>query len=484
MVPIRPHIDRSAAGYKPTVATRPRELDRTPGRVMFIYVMWVFVWYDPDWWLASKGLGTAVVKFYVVLFIPVCFLLMKYMRRGVIFWPYVVMIGIFLVWMPFVLNRGFLMNDFQKVLQYMLLTALTVACLETPRQVSTLLKLFLFQFIWFSVQGLPSAKVVWHQNLANHDSYGPLMTIGVAFAYFLAMGTRIKKYRYVALLVCFLGVAGTILAFARGAILALCLVFVILAFRTRRKLAFIGIGGLLGVASLVVISVMFPAGQFWNEMATITDEGISSGTGEQRWVLWTAAWEMFLHHPFLGVGPGNFGPNAVEFFIERGVTNMGGGFHSPAMLYVRSVHNDYVLVMVEQGLLGLFAMAAVLFHFFKSVRFLRTEAVQTAWANNAGGIIDSNNLARALEAAMIAFMATAFFYPQVYINHWMWSIVMLALVSSSVARRLVERSVDMHHSESSGRAAGLPGSGNKKPTGSYSVSESSGAPPFRRRHRF
>lgn len=434
----RLRMGRSEGLNGPASDSKAAPVERTSARIMFIYVMWFFVWYEPDWLLEALGGGTVLVKLYVALFVPVCILLSTHFRRDALFWPYLVMIGIFLVWLPFVLNRGFLINGFGKVIQYSLLTTLTLSVIETPQQIVPLLKLFLFQFIWFGVQGLPTAGVPWHQNLSNDDSFGPFMTIGLGYAYYVAMGTTVKKYRYLGLLICLLGVAGTIVSFARGAIIGLCVVFAMLAIRTPKKLAFLGYGALLVVTGLAVIMIAFPNGQFWDEMATITEEGASSGTGLQRWVMWQAAGELFLTHPILGVGPGNFGPAATEYFTERGVTNMGSTFDTPDKMYMMALHNDYVQVMVEQGLAGLFALASVYVYFFKCVRFLRTEVVRKAWMSQTGGFIDPGNLALGLEAAMLGFMVTSAVYPQLFINYWMWSIMMLALLSSTIARRMVE----------------------------------------------
>jgi O-antigen ligase len=404
--------------------------------------------------LEAIGGGTILVKLYAALFIPVCALLWTRFRQEALFWPYLVMIGIFLVWMPFVLNRGFLINGFGKVLQYSLLTAVTVSVLETPQQIILLLKLFLFQFLWFGIQGLPTAGVPWHQNLSNDDSFGPFMTIGLGFAYYMAMGTTIAKFRYLGFLICLLGIAGTILSFARGAVIGLCVVFAMLAIRTPRKLAFLGYGALLAVTGLVVIVVAFPNGEFWDEMATITEEGTSAGTGLQRWVMWQAAGELFLSNPILGVGPGNFGPAATEYFTERGVTNMGSTFDTPDKMYMMALHNDYLQVMVEQGLVGLFALASVFVYFFKCLRYLRSEVVQKAWMNRTGGFIDPGNLALGLEAAMVGFMVTSALYPQLFINYWMWSIMMLALVSSTIARKMVDGMAGTARPSSFSRAVG------------------------------
>ena len=423
----RGHV--SATGLEPD--------DRTPARILFIYVMWFFVWFDPDWFAAALGGGPFLVKGYALLFIPVCFLLMKHFRKEVLFWPYLIILMTFFVWMPFVLNQGFLINGLGKVLQYSLLTMVTVAVVKTPQQMVPLLKLFLLQFIWYGIQGLPTAGVQWHQNLSNEDSFGPFMTIGMAYAYYVAIGTSDVKYRYLAFLACFLGVAGTIVSFARGAFIGLCVVFATLAIRSPKKLAFLGYGTVFAVIGLGVILVMFPNGEFWDEMGTITEESNTEGTGLQRWVLWKTAGELFLDSPIFGVGPMNFGPTAAEYFTERGVTNIGSTFDTPGKLYMISLHNDYVQIMVEQGIVGLVVLAAVFVRFFSYLRVLRSDAVRMAWENRGCKFLDSKNLALGLEAAMVGLMVSSVFYPQIFINYWMWSIMMLAFVAATISRRLV-----------------------------------------------
>jgi O-antigen ligase len=396
--------------------------------------MWVLVWYEPDWLAATHGLGTIFVKLYAALYLPAFLLLAKHGRREAVFWPYLLILGIHLVWLPFAPNRGLVVNGLVKVLQYCVLLSLTISVLDTPRQMIPLLKLFLFQFLWFGAQGLPAGgRVGWHNNLANPDSFGPLMTLGLGYSYYLVMGAGEKAYRRWALLVSLLCVAGAIVSFARGTILALCIVLAAIGARSPRKLAFLGLATLFAVAGFVAIQVAFPHGEFWEEMATIS-EGVESGTGLQRWVLWTAAWDLFQTSPLLGVGPGNFGWSAAEYYLGKGVRDLGSTFDDPAKLYMMALHNDFVQVMVEQGAVGLLGLLAMLVCFVKATKFLRTERVRKVWLMETGGFVDSLHLALGLEAAMVAYCANAIFYNQYYM-HWFWSIMMLALVAASLARR-------------------------------------------------
>lgn len=437
-------IDQPGIGAPGLVASE----EKTLPRVTFLYVMWAFLWYDPDWFAATHGGSVVFVKLYALLYLPLFVLLAKHWRTEALFWPYLLTLAIHLGWIPFAANRGLAINGAGRVIQFCALFALTISVLETPRQMIPLLKLFLFEFVWYGLQGLPTAGVMWHNTLANEDSYGPFMTLGLGFSYYFAMGTDSKKYRNWAFLVCVLCMAGTVVSFARGAIISLCLVLAAIAVRTPRKLAFLGLGAILSVAGLAAIQIAFPNGEFWAEMATIS-EGNESGTGLQRWVLWVAAWELFKGSPFLGVGPGNFGWNAAEYYISQGATNLGSTFDNPEKLYTMALHNDFVQVMVEQGIIGLFGLLAMLVYFNKATRFLRREPVRKAWREHMGGFIDSSSLALGLEASMVGYLANAVFYNQYYTD-WLWTLLMFALVSASLAKRVMPDTA--HHPDSHRRS--------------------------------
>jgi len=429
-------IDQHGMGLQGKLATK----EKTSARVMFVYIMWALVWYEPDWFAATHGGSVIFVKLYALTYLPVFVLLAKHGRREAFFWPYLLTLAIYFVWIPFASNRGLTINGLVKVFQFCALFSLTVSVLDTPRQMIPLLKLFLFQFVWFGLQGLvDEGKVGWHNTLGDTNSYGALMSLGLGYSYYFAMGTNEKAYRRWAFLVCLLCMAGTVVSFARGAMIALCVVFGAIAVRTPRKLAFLGLGTILVVVGLVAIQIAFPNGEFWDEMATIseTNEG---GTGLHRWVLWTAGWRLFTMSPILGVGPGNFGWNAAEYFLSQGVTNLGSTFDNPAKMTMMALHNDFLQVMVEQGIVGLIGLMAILVYFNKATRFLRTESARKLWQEHTGGFIDSSSLALGLEAAMIGFWVNSMFYPHYYVS-WFWSLVMLALVAVSVTRRIMTESL-------------------------------------------
>src|SRR5207253_4275879 len=64
-----------------------------------------------------------------------------------------------------------------------------------------------------------------------------------------------------------------------------------------------------------------------------------------------------------GVGPGNFGAYAAEEFRW----GEGSGFYAdPAHLYGRVLHNIYVQVLAEQGIIGVVIFLFILIDFVRS----------------------------------------------------------------------------------------------------------------------
>src|SRR5207249_9502695 len=97
------------------------------------------------------------------------------------------------------------------------------------------------------------------------------------------------------------------------------------------------------------------------------------------------------------------------------------------------LHNDYMQILAEQGLLGIFGMGAMQVGLNDRLRFLRTEDARKRWQEATGGFVDLRSLSLGLEAALIGYLANAVFYGHIYF-HWFWSIFSLAYVLANVTR--------------------------------------------------
>ena len=172
-----------------------------------------------------------------------------------------------------------------------------------------------------------------------------------------------------------LGVAG--LAFllnqTRGAFLGLAagLLAVALADRRLRKLAAVVA---LACPLLLIVWEMLPTGHTFLQMIVrMHDPGPNPYL--ERLTLWKVGFQIFRDQPFLGVGPGNYRTVYPQYF--HGVSDNENAWGS--------AHDLYIHQAAERGLLGLAALAAVLWTMTAraAARARRTPDEARLWALGA-----------------------------------------------------------------------------------------------------
>ncbi|MHC4405320.1 MAG: O-antigen ligase family protein [Planctomycetota bacterium] len=117
----------------------------------------------------------------------------------------------------------------------------------------------------------------------------------------------------------------------RGAAVALVAVLVVLWLQSPRKLLTATIAILLVVVGFGALA----ASAYWQRFADIWEGGPALGSVLGRLDLWRAAWQMFLDHPILGIGPG-------EFYAH--VEGYAGGYR------MYGPHNHVMALLSEGGL--------------------------------------------------------------------------------------------------------------------------------------
>jgi O-antigen ligase len=325
-------------------------------------------------------------------------------------------------------NRGLVILNLKFVVHMYLVFMASVAVIDSPSKAVLLLKMFLLSIIWYGVQGLPNGKVGWHPLLYNEDAYGPLMGLGLGFSYYLALAAKSRWWRLIGYAACALTVVGVVASFARGAMLSAVLVLFMVWLRSPRKIATLAAAICAAGVMFIAVDALFPAGEFWQEMSTVST-GAQEGTGAGRLELWEMAWRVFLEHPLVGTGAGNFGTVASGIVADDPTRVQ---FRESAMLWGVGLHSVYFQVLAEQGMIGVIVWIAMLVGFVRRARFLRSRRASDEWSRYQGDSFELANLSRALEVTMIAFLANGFFYNQIYI-HWFWTLILMMYVLSEVA---------------------------------------------------
>lgn len=405
---------RSARTTAVSVRSRPAWV------VRFVFVWWALIVFEPDRFLAAI-VGGPWYRLPAVLG-PVLLLFLILTRgRRVVYWPLAAFVLLHAIAVVYAENRGFIFVHV-KLLLYMVVTSMAaLGVADAPSRVVTLMKMYLLGFAWYGVQGIPYGLVWWHHELANEDSFGPLMGIGFGYAYYFALATRSRAWRATAYTTAAVCCFGVVASFARGAVLSFVVVLFVVWLRSPNKLRAIAGGAAAALVTLVAINVIYPQGQFWSEMETIS-EGNKAGTGMVRWVMWSMALDLWKQNPILGIGAGNFGPVAAMSF-ENDPTRTA--FADVATLWGQALHSSYIQILCEQGIVGALLFGGMTLGIFRRGRRLRTAAAVAAWRRR-GGRFDLRCASLAIEMGIIGFLCNGLFYNQLYV-HWYWTLLSLSL---------------------------------------------------------
>jgi O-antigen ligase len=417
---------RSAAGIAATTS-------RPMGPALAVLVaLWLVVLFEPQWWLQGRGI-TAGLRAPVVLFAGLGALLAlglfshgSWRRRWTWYKPLLCLIAIGTIMGPFAPNPLLARLSVQEMALYWTMIVATVVLVDNARRAEFLLVVYAFQFTLWGVLGASAGQVGWHTTLSNFDGYGAFMVMGAGLCAFLCLGAeRAWMRRAMALTVVLAGV-GIVASFARGAFLSALAVGGVVWFRSRRK----GMVFLAGLACAVVAAVaasVLHGGRYWAEMMTIL-QGTGEATGEDRMVMWNAAFRVFLERPILGVGGDNWGVFASEFFRPG---DLGGEYtDNPGRLYGRSTHSAYLQILAEHGIAGILALGWMMRDFWRRNAALRTAAAAQRW-REMGGRLRLPSVALGLEAAFVGWMGAAALYSLAG-SHWQYTILALNLVLHSL----------------------------------------------------
>ncbi|MGW3913990.1 O-antigen ligase family protein [Streptomyces sp. NPDC005070] len=187
-----------------------------------------------------------------------------------------------------------------------------------------------------------------------------VVAFGLVCAVALALGSDEARRRAVAA-VCALALLPPLaLSFSRGAWIATavaCGAQLVLAGLRRavRTVAVLAAAGVILVGGLGFGSAMLQ--ERVTSITRVTDAPDQSVT--DRYTMWAAATDMWREHPLTGVGLKGFpeyrdGHASLALSSGSDIAGAGAAFHKQALL---SPHNMYLLVLSEQGLVGLLALA-------------------------------------------------------------------------------------------------------------------------------
>jgi O-antigen ligase len=426
-------------GWPPVAPRGKAKPPPVPLEVKYIYVLWAAVLLDPHRWIASFGFGF-MHQMLALLFVPLlCLLALEWprllLRTQLEVWcpPFLAILvigGLGILGAP---NHGIARLTMKLLLIYYLLVLGTLHYVRTARQAVPIVGLYFFQYLWWVLHARASGRVAWHPEYANYDSYGPLILMGLGTSFYFAQAAGTRRLRLLGYAVAAGCAFGVVASFARGVVLSLALLAVLMLVRSPHKGRMLG-SMVVGLGVIVVAAtILYPGGAFWREIMSSFTEGAKEGTGGERWVLWTAAMRVWQTQPILGIGANNFGIAASQIY---GTGEAGGRFANPNTLWGFNLHNIYVQILAEFGIVGSLAFIWLWVDFWRKNVALRSQAAINAWHARSGPRWNLRFLSLGLESSMVALLACGFFYNEIY-QHWMWTLFALNLLLYRLSRPAV-----------------------------------------------
>jgi O-antigen ligase len=376
-----------------------------------LYALWFTMLFDPHWLLYSFGvpalqLGTVLYGLTIVYIIT-------HYRRGVWAAPFLLFLLSTTVMFPFALNRGYARLASKSLLFPYLSTVLTLMVIRRAREVIPLLAMLILQYAWWGAFGIKAGLVSWHQSYANYDDFGPMMGVGIGVCYYFAMAARHGRLKWLAYGLAAICVAGVVSSFARGVAISAGLVAAVIWWRSPRK-GWTSIGAVAAVIVVLVSTAVIGSGARigsrgnWFEEISSMFSSAEDASESDRLILWGAALDIWKGHPLFGVGGRNFGTNAaVDFEVGEVGGDYGG---NPLKLYDRTLHNIYVQILCEFGLVGTALFFYLLWDFHKKNVALRKPQFRARWAAVSGGRFDLLPISLGIEAGLIGWLAAGLFY--------------------------------------------------------------------------
>ncbi len=227
----------------------------------------------------------------------------------------------------------------------------------------------------------------------------------------LLFSARTVFTRGLLLAIVLLEVAGVVVTFSRSGFLTLATIVALYLWRLARR----GRAGWT-VAVLVACLLGFAVlpSEYVSRIGTITSmESDTTGSSKQRWNDMAAAMDFVLANPLTGAG---VGMNAQALNDVRGAAWL-------------QVHNVYLELAVELGVLGLVLFLLLLGACLRKVRDVRRAT--------GGGpeLSELSRLAEGIEIALLAFVVAAFFYPIAY-QFYFYYMAGLSVAAGVIHRQL------------------------------------------------
>jgi O-antigen ligase len=201
----------------------------------------------------------------------------------------------------------------------------------------------------------------------NPGDLALMLVLSIPFAIYLASDEKYGILRWLYRLHLAVTTAAILLTAARGAVIDLGFALLIIPlsysrWNIKQQLAF----GMIMILGAITAAVVIPQSS-WTRLGSISQE-VSSGTLNERRVIWKAGFDVFRSHPIQGIGVNTFAPTVQRALgAPRQLRNS-----TPNEIVELVAHNTFISVLVEEGLIGFVLFVLILAGLWQGASTLRT----------------------------------------------------------------------------------------------------------------
>ena len=321
---------------------------------------------------------------------------------------FLLLLGLMVLHGPIAVNNYWALMIFVTMsMNFIVFLALT-QYVDCPEKYDRLVNLWIAIHVFLAVVGIVKKGKGIGGFLDDENDFCMTLNMIIPFPFFLAMHYSGKKrLYYIGLTLLFLFVI--ILTQSRGGFVGLVATCLYCWLRTKNKLV---TGAMLAAFALFAILMAPPT--YWKEVRSITEEGASRGTGEERVYTWRIGWAMFLSHPVIGVGQGNF-PWVFEKFEQRVSKE---GYHGRSVAG-RAAHSIYFTMLPELGIVGTSLILLMILGVHGDIRKVKRGLYGAK--PRAPNPLENRHyaMALALEGALVSYLVSGAFISVLYYpNFW------------------------------------------------------------------
>ncbi len=295
-----------------------------------------------------------------------------------------------------------------------------IAVARTPADMQALMSVWLVIHVGLAVYGLATGGRGIGGFIGDENDFALTINMAIPIAYFLRYTARSKVRNLLLLGAVAVFTLTTMVTFSRGGFIGLLAIGLYVWLGSPRKLR-----SALVVMFLVLIAVALAPKNYGDRIRSITEEGTTEGTAEDRIYEWKIGMKMFADNPLIGVGQGNFPYRFADYEGEqslRGRSRAG-----------RAAHSIYITLLAELGLIGAGIIAAMVWATLKDLRRLRRMATPQSDDTPVARAI--KNEVRAFRAAMVGsliayFVGSIFISTLYYPNYWLLTAFCIALIQA------------------------------------------------------